>query len=85
MGRQVYEDMYKSSPPDVPFMKGESRRTVTEITTKAGGLFWGIVLLVVGLLWLMASLNLIEVNLNIVWPLLILLGGTYLIITKLLR
>ncbi|MEE9236241.1 MAG: DUF5668 domain-containing protein [Thermoplasmata archaeon] len=66
-------------------MKGESRRTVTEITTKAGGLFWGIVLLVVGLLWLMASLNLIEVNLNIVWPLLILLGGTYLIITKLLR
>ncbi len=85
MGRQVYEDMDKSSPPNVRFMKGESRRTVTEITTKAGGLFWGIVLLVVGLLWLMASLNLIEVNLNIVWPLLILLGGTYLIITKLLR
>lgn len=64
-------------------MTNEQRRTVTEITTKSGGLFWGVVLLVVGLLWLLATLNIITLDLNIVWPLLVVLAGIYLIIAKL--
>ncbi len=66
-------------------MAEERRWTITEITTRSGGIFWGIVLVVVGLLWLLASLNVITIDLNIVWPLLILLGGVYLIVTKLVR
>ncbi len=66
-------------------MKGEPRRTVTEITTKSGGIFWGIVLLIVGMIWLLVYLDLIVVDLNIVWPLLVLLAGIYLIVTKVIR
>ncbi len=64
-------------------MTNERRRTVTEITTKSGGLFWGVVLLIVGLLWLLATLNVITLDLSIVWPLLVVLAGIYLIIAKL--
>lgn len=63
-------------------MADEPRRSVTEITTRAGGLFWGIVLLIVGLLWLLVYLDVIAIDLNVVWPLLVLLGGVYLIVTK---
>jgi apolipoprotein N-acyltransferase len=66
-------------------MEAGTRRTGTEITTRSGGVFWGIVLLVVGTVWLLVSLNVIEANLDIVWPLLILLAGVYLIITKVIR
>ncbi len=63
-------------------MAEESRRANTEILTKAGGIFWGIVLLVVGLLWLLAALNVIQVNLNVVVPLVVVVAGIYLLVTK---
>ncbi|MCJ2532084.1 MAG: hypothetical protein V3U41_08665 [candidate division NC10 bacterium] len=59
-----------------------SRRSSTEIFTRAGGIFWGIVLLVVGLLWLLAALSVIEVNLNVVLPLVVVVAGIYLLVTK---
>ncbi len=76
--------MYKSFTLHVAPMPEESRRTSTEIFTRSGGVFWGLVLLVVGLLWLLVTLNVIVLDLGIVWPLLVLLGGIYLIVTKVL-
>ncbi|MFQ5986191.1 MAG: LiaI-LiaF-like domain-containing protein [Thermoplasmata archaeon] len=58
------------------------RRSSTEIFTKSGGIFWGIVLLVVGILWLLAALGVIEVNLNVVLPLVVVVAGIYLLVTK---
>lgn len=65
-------------------MEKERRSASTEIFTKAGGIFWGLVLLVVGLLWLLAALNVIRVNLDTVLPLVVVLAGVYLIVTKLI-
>lgn len=64
-------------------MGPEPRRDTTEIFTKAGGIFWGLVLLIVGLLWLLFALGLIQVPLDVVLPLLVLLAGIYLLVTKL--
>ena len=64
-------------------MAEERKRSSTEIFTRPGGIFWGIVLLVVGLLWLLAVLNVIQVNLNVVVPLVVVLAGIYLLVTKL--
>ncbi len=66
-------------------MDDEHRRTSTEITSKSGGIFWGIVLLVIGTIWLLAALGIIDADLEIIWPLIVLLGGVYLIVTKLIR
>ncbi|MFQ6012968.1 MAG: LiaI-LiaF-like domain-containing protein [Thermoplasmata archaeon] len=63
-------------------MAEESRRATPEIFTKAGGIFWGIVLLVVGLLWLLAALRVIQVSLDALMPLVVVLAGIYLIVTK---
>jgi apolipoprotein N-acyltransferase len=66
-------------------MADEHRVTSTEITSKSGGIFWGIVLLVIGLIWLLAALDIITADLNIVLPLVVILGGVYLLVTKLMR
>lgn len=66
-------------------MADEHRRTSTEITSRSGGVFWGIVLLIVGLVWLLAALGVITADLNILLPLVIVLAGVYLIVTKLVR
>lgn len=66
-------------------MESERHRTSTEITSKAGGIFWGIVLLIIGTIWLLASLGVVRADLNIVWPLVILLAGIYLILIKTMR
>ncbi|UCD92449.1 MAG: hypothetical protein JSV43_00510 [Methanobacteriota archaeon] len=63
----------------------EHRITSTEITTKAGGIFWGIVLLIVGLIWLLSAIGVIEADLNIVLPLVVVLAGVYLLVTKAIR
>ncbi len=63
----------------------EHRTTSTEITTRAGGIFWGIVLLIVGLIWLLSAMGVIEANLNIVLPLMVVLAGIYLLVTKAIR
>ncbi len=66
-------------------MADEHRITSTEITSKSGGIFWGIVLLLIGTIWLLATLNVIEADLNIMLPLVVILGGVYLIVTKAIR
>lgn len=63
-------------------MSAQSRRDTTEIFTKAGGIFWGLVLLIVGVLWLLAALGTIQVNLEVVLPLVVILAGLYLLVTK---
>ena len=62
-------------------------RTSTEIMTRRGGVFWGVVLLLFGILWLLQSLgfNILGQNfVNIAVPFLIIVGGLYLLVTKLL-
>lgn len=63
----------------------EHRKTSTEITTKAGGIFWGVVLLIVGLIWLLSAMDIIEMKMDIVLPLVVLLAGVYLLVTKVIR
>ncbi len=64
-------------------MGAPSRRTTTEVFTKAGGIFWGLVFLIVGLIWLLAALDVIQANLEVVLPLVVILAGVYLLVTKL--
>lgn len=66
-------------------MADEHRRTSTEITSRSGGIFWGTVLLVVGAIWLLAVMEIITADLDILLPLVVLLAGVYLIVTKLIR
>lgn len=60
-------------------------RTAMEITTRRGGIFWGLVLLLVGFLWLLGSLGYIVLNFDLLIPLLVMLAGVYLLVAKLLR
>jgi apolipoprotein N-acyltransferase len=66
-------------------MEQEHRRTSTEILSKRGGIFWGIVLVIVAIVWLLAALKVLEVNLELILPLVVLLGGLYLLVTKAIR
>jgi apolipoprotein N-acyltransferase len=66
-------------------MADEHRITSTEITSKSGGIFWGVVFLLIGTVWLLAALDVIQADLNIMLPLVVILAGVYLIITKLIR
>jgi len=60
-------------------------RTASEIMTRRGGIFWGFVLLILGFLWLAGSFGLVQLNANVVLPLLVILGGMYLLSSKLMR
>lgn len=66
-------------------MADEHRVTSTEMTSKPGGIFWGIVFLVIGLIWLLAALEVITADLNLVLPLVVILAGVYLLVTKMMR
>lgn len=66
-------------------MADEHRVTSTEITSKTGGIFWGIVFLIIGLVWLLAALDVITADLNLVLPLVVILAGVYLLVSKLMR
>lgn len=57
-------------------------RTSMEILTRRGGIFWGLVLLVVGLIWLAAAAKLITIGLDLVIPFLVVVAGLYLLVTK---
>lgn len=65
-------------------MAEQRKRSTPEILTRSGGIFWGIVLLVVGLLWLLVALEVIQANLNAILPLVVVVAGIYLLVTKLL-
>lgn len=60
-------------------------RASVEITTRRGGIFWGLVLLILGFLWLAGSFGLVPLNWNLVAPLLVIIGGMYLLSSKLMR
>lgn len=60
-------------------------RSANEIVTRRGGIFWGIVLLIVGIVWLLGVLGFFDLNVNLLLPLLVIILGVYLIVTKALR
>ncbi len=60
-------------------------RTSTEIMTRRGGIFWGLVLLILGFAWLAASFGLVSLNANQVLPLLVIVAGLYLLTSKFLH
>jgi fatty acid desaturase len=60
-------------------------RTNMEIVSRRGGIFWGAVLLIVGGIWLLGSLGYVSLDANLVLPLLVMLGGVYLLMAKLVR
>lgn len=62
-----------------------NEKSSTEIFTRKGGIFWGLVLLIVGLLWLLGALDLIVINLEVLLPLVVMLAGLWLIVTKATR
>jgi apolipoprotein N-acyltransferase len=60
-------------------------RTNVEILDRRGGIFWGFVLLIVGAIWLAGSLNYIDLNPNLALPVLLLIAGVYILMSKLVR
>jgi apolipoprotein N-acyltransferase len=60
-------------------------RSSNEIVTRRGGIFWGIVLLLVGIVWLLGTLGYFEINVNLLLPMLVIILGLYLLVTKALR
>lgn len=60
-------------------------RTNVEILSRQGGIFWGFVLLILGAIWLVGSLGYIVLNLNLVLPIIVLIAGIYLLMSKLVR
>lgn len=60
-------------------------RTNMEILDRRGGIFWGFVFLVLGAIWLVGSLGYIRLDANLVLPVLLLVAGLYLLMSKLVR
>lgn len=62
-------------------------RTSTEITSRAGGIVWGIILLFVGILWFAGSAGWINLSGwgNLILPFLVIVAGLYLLVTKFMR
>jgi apolipoprotein N-acyltransferase len=60
-------------------------RTNMEIVSRRGGIFWGFVLLILGAIWLVGSLGYLNLDANIVLPLLVLIAGVYLLMSKMVR
>ena len=60
-------------------------RANTEILTRRGGIFWGFVLLILGALWLIGSLGYVNLNKDLLLPLLVLIAGIYLLMSKMIR
>lgn len=60
-------------------------RTNMEILSRRSGIFWGFVLLILGAIWLAGSLGYINLEPNLVLPVLVLIAGIYLLMSKLVR
>jgi len=63
-------------------------RTNTEILTRRGGVFWGLVLLLFGILWFLHASRLVDLGttfMNVAIPLLLIIAGLYLVVVKLMR
>ena len=60
-------------------------RTNMEIVSRRGGIFWGVVLLILGVIWLVGSLGYIDLQAGLVLPVLAIIAGVYLLMSKLVR
>lgn len=60
-------------------------RTSNEIVTRRGGIFWGLVLLIVGIIWLLGALGYIDLNVDLLLPMLVIIMGLWLLVTKIAR
>lgn len=60
-------------------------RSANEVVTRRGGIFWGIVLLIIGIVWLLGTLGYFEINVNLLLPMLVIILGVYLLVTKAMR
>jgi len=60
-------------------------RSSTEIVTRRGGIFWGLVLLIVGIIWLLGTLGYFDLNVDLLLPMLVIILGLWLLVTKIAR
>ena len=60
-------------------------RGSTEIMTRRGGIFWGFVLLFLGFVFLAGNFKIITLDWGLVFPLLVIIAGLYLLSSKLLH
>ena len=70
--------------------KSTRTREVTspDVLSRRDGVFWGAVLLLVGILWFLNALDVINLGakfVDIILPFLLMVGGLYLLSMKLLR
>ncbi|HKZ64457.1 MAG TPA: hypothetical protein VJ400_08440 [Thermoplasmata archaeon] len=62
-------------------------RTNMEILTRSGGIVWGFVLLIGGVIWFAASAGWISLGTlgNLILPFLVVVAGIYILVTKMMR
>ena len=62
-------------------------RTSTDITTRSGGIVWGLIIMVVGVIWFAATAGWIDLGNvgNLIIPFLVIAAGLYLLVTKMMR
>jgi hypothetical protein len=60
-------------------------RDSTEVMTKATGIFWGLVLMILGLFMFVVYMGWVDFRLELVFSLLIVVAGLWLIVSKLVR
>ncbi len=53
-----------------------------ELVTRRGGIFWGIVLLIIGIIWLLGTLGYFDLNIDLLLPMLVIILGLWLLVTK---
>ena len=64
--------------------KRDERRS-TEVLTKGPGIFWGLVLMILGVFMFVVYMEWIDFDLNLVFSLLIVVAGLWLVMSKLVR
>ena len=60
-------------------------RHSTEVLTKGPGIFWGLVLMILGVFMFVVYMEWIEFKLELVFSLLIVVAGLWLVVSKLVR
>lgn len=58
------------------------RRSTTEILSRQGGIFWGLVLLVLGVIAFLSYVGYLQANLGAAVAIVAIMGGIWLIVTK---
>ena len=60
-------------------------RDSTEVMTRGAGIFWGIVLIILGIFMFVVYMEWIEFKMELVFSLLIVVAGLWLIVSKVIR